>query len=159
MAVRVPGTIGLAFGAAFLAAGVPAIHFGKRRRAAYRVWREGAEFDPRERPAADEDLRPPTGVGLLVGGSLAIGAGAGLLIVGVQETNVYYADGTPVPLSASAKVAMGFGGASIVGGAVMLGFGGHLARRRRAWARRQTTAVPSPWLMPGRFGVSVAGRF
>lgn len=153
-----PGAIGLGFGAAFIAAGVPAIYFGKRRRASYRAWRETVEVDPRDRPAGP-DLRPPHGVGLLVGGTVMVAGSSALLLIGFLNLGSTDGYGRPAPLPTWSKWGMGIGAVGLVGGSVMLGFGGRFARQRRAWIRSHSTVAASPWLLPGGFGLGVAGRF
>jgi hypothetical protein len=148
------GYIGIGFGAAFIAAGAPAIYFGKRRRAAYRAW--AAESD------VDQQLgtSPPKGIALLVGGSLSVAAGLASLGVSLNTMLLRDYTGAPTPPPTWAKVGVALGVVAVAGGATMLGFGGRFAQQHRRWARGQLTlSPPTPWLLPHGVGIGIAGRF
>jgi hypothetical protein len=154
------GYIGIGFGAAFIATGAAAIHFGKRRRAVYRAWtaESGVDAETWQRQRFGEV--PPKGVGLLVTGSLSVLIGLAGLSASLSNTLLLDWQGNPVRPPAWAIVGDVFGSLAVVGGATMLGFGGRFAHRYRRWSRGQLTlSPPTPWLLPHGAGLAIAGRF
>lgn len=155
------GYIGIGFGAAFIAAGAPAIHFGKRRRAVYRAWESEYGMDTREWQRQQFGAPPPKGVGLLVGGALTLAAGLSSFGPYLGAALTYDGNtGEFVPAPKLMKIAGAFGLSAMIGGATMLGFGGKLARDHRRWSRGQlTVSTPMPYLLPGGVGLGVVGQF
>lgn len=153
------GYIGIGFGVAFIAVGAPMLHWGRQHRVRGLRRRRELERAHQADLVARYGPEPPSGTGLLVGGSLSIAAGFGFLAFPITASQRGEPDGTPIPTPTWAKVGLGFDLAAIAGGAVMLGFGAKLAHRHRRWSRGGLSLLPMPWMPPGGFGFGLAGRF
>jgi hypothetical protein len=157
-----PGTIGISLGTVFLTAGAITTHFGRKRRAVYRGWREATGLAEQERQRRLRNgPEPPSGVGLLVGGSLSVVAGASGLVWGVGQDGIYdYEVNELIRYPPGAQASLTLGALGIAGGAVMLGFGGAFARKHRRWDRGEFARItPAPMWLPDGAGFSVIGRF
>jgi hypothetical protein len=151
------GSIPIAFGAAFVVLGSLGIHYGKRRRAAWRTW-AAANPPAAQRTMVHPRVRDRAGTGMLIAGSLATLGGLTTLPIGIVHP-LTFADNderSPIPSIVGAAVS----GASIVTGITLLGIGG----QRRATENRTNRStswqlVPTGWANAQGWSFGVAGRF
>jgi hypothetical protein len=150
-------SIPIAFGAAFVVLGSLGIHYGKRRRAVWRMW---ADDNPRaaQQLQVRRHSNDRAGTGMLISGSLALCGGLTTLPIAIVHPLTFAENDprSPIPAIVGAAVS----GAAVVTGSVLLIFG---ADRRAAEnrAHRSTTRqlVPTGWANAHGWGFGVAGRF
>lgn len=150
------GTGPLVFGATAVALGALGIHFGKRRRETYRDWQLANGQVPNWIVDKHFPDAPPTGLGMLISGSVGLAIGASVIPYGVpnldSSTPQYRREGVSLVV---------FGSLALASGMPMLIAGSVRLHRRNRWhARlRETYMRPTSFLTPGGAGFGVAGRF
>jgi hypothetical protein len=150
-------SIPIVFGAGFVVLGSLGIHYGKRRRAAWRIW-ASANPQAAQHARTRRRARDRAGTGMLISGTFATLGGITTLPIAIVHPLTFGEtdDRSPIPSHVGAAVSA----ASIVTGITLLGIGGH-RRAKENRAHRSTTCqlVPTGWADAHGWSVGVAGRF
>jgi hypothetical protein len=150
-------SIPIVFGAGFVVLGSLGIHYGKRRRAAWRSW-ASANPQAAQRSPIRRRVRDRAGTGMLISGSLATLGGITTLPIAIVHPLTFGEtdERSPIPSQVGAVVS----GVSIVAGITLLGIGGHRrARENRAHRSTACQLVPTGWAGGDGWSFGVAGRF
>lgn len=131
-------------GLACLGIGTYLLVRGGKARANFRHWKQYTGYDA-----------PPTGSGVLVGGTMATAIGGVVLITGILQSSRGQRDTQTTAL-------LSIGGAAVVAGAAQLAIGLILRERHRRWRRNSLFVLGPPLLAPrleGGLEVGLGGRF